>query len=51
VAVPVIIVAVAGGLLGGKVSLKTNPEKLKKIFAYTTLAAAVFMFFNAFMSK
>lgn len=29
------IVAVLGGLLGGRLSIKTNPENLKRIFAYT----------------
>ncbi len=44
------IVAVLGGLLGGRLSIKTNPENLKRIFAYTTLAAAVFMVLNALFS-
>jgi len=48
--IPVAIVAVMGGLLGAKFSIKARPEKLKLIFAYTTLAAAVFMFTNAAMS-
>jgi len=50
-AVPLMIVAVLGGLIGGKLSLKTKPDNLKRIFAYTTLVAAVFMFVNAFLSK
>jgi len=49
-AIPASVVAVAGGLLGGKFSLKTKPENLKKIFAYTTLAAALFMIINAWLS-
>ena len=49
--VPMVGVAVAGGLLGGKISVKTDPNRLKKIFAYTTLGAAVFMVANAFLSK
>ncbi len=32
--VPMVCVAVAGGLLGGKISIKTNAAKLQKIFAY-----------------
>jgi len=48
--VPMVCIAVMGGLLGGKISIKTNPAKLKKIFAYTTLAAAVFMTWNALVS-
>jgi len=48
--IPLAIVAVMGGLLGANFSVKARPEKLKLIFAYTTLAAAVFMFTNAAMS-
>ena len=48
--VPLAVVAVVGGLLGAKFSIKARPEKLKLIFAYTTLAAAVFMFANAIIS-
>jgi len=43
-------IAVLGGLLGGRFAIKTKSTKLKKIFAYTTLAAAVFMIFNALSS-
>ena len=49
-AIPLAVVAVLGGLLGGKFSIKTKPESLKRIFAYTTLAAAVFMVLNALLS-
>jgi len=49
-AIPLAIVAVLGGLVGGRLSIKTNPENLKRIFAYTTLAAAVFMVLNALLS-
>jgi uncharacterized membrane protein YfcA len=39
--VPVLAaVAAGGGLLGGTASLKTKPERLKPLFAATTLAAA-----------
>ena len=36
---------------GGKIAIKTKPEYLKKIFAFTTLAAAVFMGVNTFITK
>ena len=49
-ALPLGIVAIIGGLLGGRFSLKTLPENLKKIFAYTTLGAALFMAINAWLS-
>jgi len=42
--------AVAGGLLGGMVSLKTSPARLKKLFAFTTLAAAMFMLAKALLA-
>lgn len=50
-AIPVALAALLGGLIGGKLAIKTKPEKLKKIFAYTTLAAAIFMVCNALFSK
>jgi len=50
-AIPVACVAVLGGIIGGKFAMKTKPKKLKKIFAYTTLAAAIFMILNALFSR
>lgn len=50
-AIPFAVIAVLGGLIGGKFAMKTKPEKLKQIFAYTTLAAALFMIFNALYTK
>jgi len=50
-AVPIAIFAVIGGLIGGKLAIKTKAANLKKIFAYTTLAASVFMVFNSIFSK
>jgi len=47
-AIPLVLVAVVGGLIGGKLSVKTKPKHLKHIFTYTTLAAAAFMILNAF---
>jgi uncharacterized membrane protein YfcA len=49
-AIPMSITAVTGGLLGGVFSLKTKTENLKRIFAYTTLGAALFMVINAWLS-
>ena len=49
-AIPMSIGAVTGGLLGSLFSLKTKPKKLKMIFAYTTLGAALFMVINAWLS-
>ncbi len=50
-AIPLAIVTVAGGILGGKLSLKTKPIHLKKLFAYTNWLAALFMIINAFHTK
>jgi len=50
-ALPLVCVAVLGGLLGGKISVKIGPIRLKKIFTYTTLAAAGFMAVNAFITR
>lgn len=49
-AIPMSITAVTGGLLGGVFSLKTKQTNLKKIFAYTTLGAALFMVINAWQT-
>ena len=49
-AIPLMIMAVLGGLIGGGLSLKTKTDNLKRIFAYTTLVAAVFMLVNALTS-
>jgi len=50
-AIPVAVAAIAGGFIGGKFAIKTKPEKLKKVFAYTTLAAALFMVCNALFAQ
>jgi uncharacterized membrane protein YfcA len=50
-AIPVACAAVVGGLIGGKLAIKTNPQKLKMIFAFTTLAAAIVMAVNALLSR
>ena len=50
-AVPFAILAIIGGLWGGKFSLQTKPKSLKKIFAYTTFAAAFFMVVNVLMGQ
>lgn len=46
-AIPLAIITVVGGIIGGKMSLKTKPKYLKKIFAYTNWLAALFMILNA----
>ncbi|MGC9329564.1 MAG: sulfite exporter TauE/SafE family protein [Candidatus Hinthialibacter sp.] len=50
-AAPLAIIAIAGGVLGGKLSLKTKPKPLKKLFAYTNWFAALLMMINAFHTK
>jgi uncharacterized protein len=46
-AIPCGTVAIAGGLLGGKIALKTKPKKLKTISGLITIIAAIFMMANA----
>ena len=48
-AIPLACVAAVGSLIGGKLTIKTKPKALKRIFALTTLAAAAFMTINACM--
>ena len=45
-ALPLIGVAIIGGILGGKLALKSKPKNLKKIFAFTNLFAGVLMLIN-----
>jgi len=47
VALPLAVVAVAGGILGGRFALKTKPKNLKKLFAFTNWVAALFIAYNA----
>lgn len=49
-AIPLAAVAAVGGFVGGRISVKTKQKGLKNFFAYTTLAAAVFMAVNALLS-
>lgn len=50
-ALPMACAAVLGGVIGSKFALKSKPANLKKLFALTSLAAAAFMVFNAFLSS
>ena len=50
-AIPIACAAVLGGIIGGKFAIKTKGQKLKKIFAYTTLAAGIMMILNVLFSK
>jgi len=50
-AAPLCVAAVVGGVVGARVSLKRKPGTLRKVFAYTTFAAALFMLVNAWLSK
>lgn len=49
-AFPLAGAAVLGGLVGGRISVHLDQRKLKGVFAYTTLAAALFMGLNALVS-
>ncbi len=50
-AIPLAVITIIGGLLGGKFSLKTKPRYLKQLFAYTNWVAAGFMVVNALYTK
>ncbi len=50
-AAPIAVAGLLGGLAGGAFSLRTNPQTLKKLFAFTTLAAAAFMAASAAMTS
>ena len=46
-AIPLAVVTVSGGILGGKLAMRTKPKHLKQLFAYTNWLAAIFMIVNA----
>ena len=50
-AIPLAFITIIGGMLGGKFALKTKPQHLKKLFAYTNWLAALFMVINALHTK
>lgn len=45
-AIPLAIIAVAGGIIGSKFALKSKPKNLKQIFAFTNLFAGIMMLIN-----
>ena len=46
-AIPLSFITVIGGVIGGKLAIKTKPKPLKKLFAYTNWVASIFMIINA----
>jgi len=50
-ALPCGAVAIVGGLIGGKIALKTKPKILKTISGILTIVAAIFMLANALSGK
>ncbi len=50
-AIPLAVITIIGGTLGGKFALKSKPRHLKQLFAYTNFLAAGFMLFNALRSR
>ncbi len=50
-AIPIAVVTIFGGILGGKIALKTKPKYLKTLFAVTTLIAALLMLVNSGIGK
>ncbi len=51
IAIPLALITILGGVIGGKFALKTKPKNLKTLFAYTNWVAALFMVFNAFHGR
>jgi hypothetical protein len=50
-AIPAAVAAVVGGILGGRIALRTKPRSLKTISGILTIVAAVFMLENALAGK
>lgn len=50
-AIPCGVAAIAGGLLGSKIALKTKPKSLKTISGVLTIIAAIVMLINALTGK
>jgi len=50
-ALPIACVTIFGGVLGGRIALKTRPKYLKTLFAITTLIAAILMFVNSAVAE
>jgi hypothetical protein len=48
IALPLAIGGVAGGLIGGKIAIKSKPKLLKILFSATTFIAAVIIVYKAF---
>jgi uncharacterized membrane protein YfcA len=48
---PLALITIIGGILGGTFSIKTKPKHLKQLFAYTNWLAAIFMIYNALHTK
>jgi len=49
-ALPMMGIAVIGGIIGGKFALKSKPKNLKQIFAITNLVAGIIMIINIIVS-
>jgi len=45
-AIPLAVVGIIGGIIGGKFAIKSKPKYLKRIFALTNLAAGIMMIIN-----
>jgi len=50
-AIPIAGVTIFGGILGGKIALRTKPKYLKTLFAVTTLVAALLMLVNSGIAR
>jgi len=50
IALPVVIGAAIGGIIGSSFVIKTKPKILKQLFAITNLGAAIIMYINAYIN-
>jgi uncharacterized membrane protein YfcA len=50
-AIPVACAGMLGGLIGGKLTVKIEPRRLKVTFAFTTFAAAIVMVINTLLAR
>ncbi len=50
-AMPITILAILGGIIGGKFALRSKPKNLKNIFATTNLVAGIIMMISIFMKQ
>jgi len=51
VALPLAVITIIGGILGGKWALSTRPKNLKQLFAFSNIAAALFLLIHTIQTN